>query len=86
MRRARSSGDAGVLADICLSNVKLLQLMSDSYRQLQHQAELLQDRKSSQSSEVVAGLQALTSLQQEIGEMDPKLLLYYEHLQLTRRR
>lgn len=86
VQRVMTSGDAGVLADICLSNVKLLQLMHQSYQQLEHQVKLLQDRKSSQSSEVVGGLQTLSSLQQQIGEMDSKLLLYYEHLQLTRRR
>ena len=86
VRRVLVSGDAGLLSDITVSNSKLLRLMQQTHHQLHSLTQQLQSTKQSQCSQIGSGLRMLTELQQQLAETDSKLLLHYEHLQLTRRR
>lgn len=86
VRRVLVSGDAGLLSDITVSNSKLLRLMQQNHHQLHTITQQLLTIKQSQCSQIKSGLTVLTELQQQLAEIDAKLLLHYEHLQLTRRR
>lgn len=86
IQRVLGNGDAGALANVSLSNQRLVQLMHGNHQLMETKLKELESVRSSLKEKISGGLKALANLQQEMMEMDAQLLFYCEHLQLTRRR
>ena len=86
IQRVLGNGDAGALANVSLSNQRLVQLMHGNHQLMETKVKELESVRSSLKEKISGGLKALANLQQEMMEMDAQLLFYCEHLQLTRRR
>ena len=80
------SGDAGMLANISLSNVKLLQMMARNSQEVSSCIRQLEFHREAQSKAITSGLLTLTSLQRQMSEIDSNILYYSELLHLTKRR
>ncbi len=80
------SGDAGALANVSLSNQRLVQLMYNNHKTLEAILQQLEIVRRSIKEMVETRLKAVAELQQQVIETNSQLLFYSEHLQLTRRR
>ena len=75
-----------MLANISLSNVKLLQMMARNSQEVSGCVRQLELHRETQGKAIASGLVALTSLQRQMSETDTNLLYYSELLHLTKRR
>lgn len=75
-----------MLANISLSNVKLLQMMARNSQEVSTCVRQLEHHREAQGKAIATSLHTLTALQRQMSEIDSNLLYYSELLHLTKRR